>query len=144
MLGGLAALIVALVTLPRIPGDIRDWRARQREQRALADDERQQLAIERRRHLYGWSGHGIDTFGVTLVTTPEELERAAIELGGYTDYVILRVSEQESGANGNRANALRQIIEQEGYISRPPTAGEREALETGIDAMGITRPHAHA
>jgi hypothetical protein len=96
-----------------------------------------QLALERRARLYGWSGHGIDTFGVTLVTTPEELDRASIELGGYADYVILRVSEHEHGANGNRAQSLRQIIEHQGYIARSPTPGEREALEAGIGAMGI-------
>lgn len=137
MLGGLAALLVAIITLPQIPGGVRDWRERQRAQAALAGEQREQLALERRARLYGWSGHGIDTFGVTLVTAPEELERAAIELGGYTDYVILRVSEHEHGANGNRAQSLRQIIEHEAYISRPPTPGEREALEAGIGAMGI-------
>jgi hypothetical protein len=60
-------------------------------------------------------------------------------MGGYTDYEVLRVSEQGRGANGNRANSLRQIIEQEGYISRSPTRGEREALEAGIAAMGIAK-----
>jgi hypothetical protein len=107
----LAALLVAIVTLPQLPGGVRDWRERQRAQAALAEEQRDQLALERRARLYGWSGHGIDTFGVTLVTTPEELDRASIELGGYTDYVILRVSEHEHGANGNRAQSLRQIIE---------------------------------
>jgi len=139
MLGGLAALLVAVVTLPQIPGGVRDWRERQRAQAALAEAQREQLAIERRARLYGWSGHGIDTFGVTLVTTPEELEQAAAEMGGYTDYVVMRVSEQERGGNGNRANSLRQIIEHEGYISRSPTLGEREALEAGIAAMGIAK-----
>lgn len=137
MLGGLAALLVAIVTLPQLPGGVRDWRERQRAQATLAEEQRDQLALERRARLYGWSGHGIDTFGVTLVTTPEELDRASIELGGYTDYVILRVSEHERGANGNRAQSLRQIIEHEGYIARSPTPGEREALEAGIGALGI-------
>ncbi len=133
----MAALLVAIVTLPQLPGGVRDWRERQRAQAALAEEQRDQLALERRARLYGWSGHGIDTFGVTLVTTPEELDRASIELGGYTDYVILRVSEHEHGANGNRAQSLRQIIEHEGYIARSPTPGEREALEAGIGTMGI-------
>jgi hypothetical protein len=133
----LAALLVAIVTLPQLPGGVRDWRERQRAQAALAEEQRDQLALERRARLYGWSGHGIDTFGVTLVTTPEELDRASIELGGYTDYVILRVSEHEHGANGNRAQSLRQIIEHQGYIVRSPTPGEHEALEAGIGAMGI-------
>jgi hypothetical protein len=133
----LAALLVAIVTLPQLPGGVHDWRERQRAQAALAEEQRDQLALERRARLYGWSGHGIDAFGVTLVTTPEELDRASIELGGYTDYVILRVSEHEHGANGNRAQSLRQIIEHQGYIARSPTPGEREALEAGIGAMGI-------
>lgn len=118
MLGGLAALLVTIVTFPQIPGGVRDWRERQRTQATLAEEQREQLALERRAHLYGWSGHGINTYGVTLVTTPEELERAAIELGGYSDYVILRISDQEHGANGNRAESLRQIIKHQGYIAR--------------------------
>jgi hypothetical protein len=138
VLGGLAALVVALVTLPQIPGGVSDWRKRQREQTALAADEREQLALERRARLRGWSGHGIDTFGVTLVTEPEEINGALAQIGGVSDYVILRVSESEYG-NANRANSLRQIIEHEGYISRPPTPGEREALEAGLDSMGIPR-----
>ena len=81
---------------------------RQRAQAALAEGQREQIALERRARLYGWSGHDIDTFGVTLVTPPEGLERAAIELGGFIDYVILRVSEYEHGANGNCAQSLRR------------------------------------
>jgi hypothetical protein len=136
MLGGLAALIVAAVTLPQIPGGVRDWRKRQQEQRDLAADEREQIALDRRRHLYGWSAHGIDTFGVTLVTAAEELADALGRPDGLGDYVVLRVSERGEG-NANRAYSLRQVIKTEGYISRPPTPGEREALEAGLEAMGI-------
>ena len=139
MLGGLAALLVTLFTLPQIPGGVREWRERQRAQAALAEDQCEQITLERRARLNGWSRGSVDTFGVTLVTTPEELERAAIELGGYTDYVILRVSEQEHGANGNRALSLRQIIEHQGLIARLPTSGEREVFEAGLKAMGIPR-----
>lgn len=138
MLGGLAALLIALLTMPQIPGGTKDWRQRQREQGNLAIEQRKQIELERRAHLQGWSARGVNTYGVTLVTEPEELQRAAIELGSYSDYVILRVSEQESGANGNRAQSLRQIIEQQGYLARPPDAGETEALRAGLDAMGIT------
>ena len=49
----------------------------------------------------------------------------------------MRVSEGGDGHDASRAHSLRQIIEVEGYISRPPTAGEREALEAGLDVMGI-------
>jgi len=53
--------------------------------------------------------------------------------------VVMRVSEGGDGHDANRAHSLRQIIEAEGYISRPPTAGEREALEKGLDAMNFPR-----
>ena len=52
--------------------------------------------------------------------------------------VVLRVSES-SYDNSNRGLSLRQLIERQGVISRPPTTGEREALETGLDTMGIPR-----
>ena len=51
----------------------------------------------------------------------------------------MRVAEGGDGHDADRARSLKQIIEAGGYISRPPAAGEREALETGLDAMGIPR-----
>lgn len=65
--------------------------------------------------------------------------------GGPAGYFILRVaaSEEKSGnANRGLRLRLRQIIKSEGLVSRPPTTGEREALETGLDALDIPRvPH---
>ena len=52
---------------------------------------------------------------------------------------MLRVSESAYGDNGNRAHSLRQLIQAEGYIARAPTAGEYEALEQGIKALGADR-----
>jgi hypothetical protein len=54
-------------------------------------------------------------------------------------YVVLRVTASSDSGSPNQAETLRQTIQAEGYISRPPTTGEREALETGLDAMGIPR-----
>lgn len=150
---GLAALIAAVFAVYGVvrygPPWLRDSRARQqaqaaaaREQEALAHEQAEQIRLDRRRYLHGWSGHGIDTFGVALVTSAEEMASARDELtaGGPSDYVILRVAESdEKHGNVNRARSLRQIIETSGYISRPPTAGEREALEAGLGAMGIPR-----
>jgi hypothetical protein len=136
---GLATLIVTVRLLWSAPDWYRTWKERQQAERDLAREQAEEIRLERRARLHGWSGNGIDTFSVTPVTTPEDLEQAARELGAPTDYVLLRVSEQERGDNGNRANSLRQIIEHEGYISRAPTPGEREALETGLDSMGIPR-----
>lgn len=152
-LAGLAGLIAALFAVYGVirygPAWLRDSRARQqaqaaaaRAQEALAVEQAEQIRLGRHRHLHGWSPHGIHTYGVALVTSPREMATAGKELaaGGPADYVILRVAESpEKHGNANRAHSLRQIIETEGYISRPPAVGEREALENGLDGMGIPR-----
>ena len=78
---------------------------------------------------------------VCQVTSGDEMTRAQDELlaGGPCDYVILRVAESPNKyGNVNRARSLRQIIK-EGYVSRPPTADERAALEEGLVKLGIQR-----
>jgi hypothetical protein len=138
---GLATLIVAVRLLWSAPDWYRTWKERQNAERDLAREQTGAIQLERRRHLSGWSGHGIDTFAITAVTTEDELDQACAELasGHPSAYVVMRVSEGGDGHDANRAHSLRQIIEAEGYISRPPTTGEREALETGLDAMGVLR-----
>jgi len=137
-LAGLSTLVVAAAILIRGPAALKVWMERQRAEAAAAREQAENLALDRRRHLHGWSRGGIHTFGVTLVTGNDELTHAANSLaGGHpSEYVVLRVSEGEQ-TNLNRAHTLRQIIKNEGVISRPPTAGEREALEIGLDSMGI-------
>jgi hypothetical protein len=49
----------------------------------------------------------------------------------------LRVSEQDRGGNGNRADRLRELIGSDGVISRAPTPGEVAALRAALDAMGF-------
>jgi hypothetical protein len=139
-LAGLSTVAIAVAALRQGPAAVRAWIDRQRAQAEASREEAQTIRLERQRYLSGWSGHGIDTFGVTLVADDDEREQAARSLaGGHpSPYVILRVSEGGQG-DLNRAWSLRQIIEREGYISRPPTTGEREALEKGLDAMGIPR-----
>ncbi len=113
-----------------------------REQAGLAREQAEQIRLDRRRSLQGWSRGGVNTYGVALVTSAEEMTRARDELtgGGPCDYVILRVAESDQKyGNVNRAHSLRQLIETEGLVSRAPTTGEREALEVGLDALGIPR-----
>jgi hypothetical protein len=133
---GLATLVVTLRLLWSAPDWYRTWKERQNAERDLAIERTKAIELERRRGLYGWSDN-IETYGVTLVTDAPELEQAARELtrGGASDYVILRVSES-STSNTNRADSLRQLAGQ-GLISRPPTAGEREAVERGLEDLGI-------
>jgi hypothetical protein len=57
-------------------------------------------------------------------------------VGPTTSYVVIKAE------NENAGSSLRHMIGSGGYVSRPPSAGEREALEKGLDAMGIRRaPH---
>lgn len=135
---GLSTLLVAARLLWSAPDWYRTWKERQQAERDLAREQAEQIQLDRHRHVHGWSGHGIDTFGVELVTSAEELAQAAEELavGLPSDYVVFRVAETEHG-NANRAASLRHIVDSEGYISRPPTAAEREAVEIGLGAMGI-------
>ena len=121
---GLAALLATVLTIYGVvkygPAWLRDSRARQqaqaaaaREQAILARQQGEQISLERRRGLYGWSRHGIDTFRVALVTSAEEMAEAREELtgGGPTGYVILRVAEsEEKSGNANRGLRLRQIM----------------------------------
>jgi hypothetical protein len=135
--GGLAAVVLAVAAIIGGTAGLSDWRAEQRAQKALAEEQAEAIRLDRQRILNGWSPHGLPVYGVTLVTDEAELTKAAQELSvtGPTDYVVLRVSESTSG-NANRANSLRQLIERQGYLTQPPATGEYEALERGIKALG--------
>jgi hypothetical protein len=135
--GGLSAVVLAAAAIIGGSAGLGDWRRKQRAQKALADEQAEDIRLDRRRILNGWSPHGVPVYGVTVVTDDAELAKAAQELSvtGPTDYVVLRVSESTFG-NANRAHSLRQLIESEGYLTRPPAAAETEALERGIKALG--------
>jgi hypothetical protein len=109
-------------------------------QKALAQEQENGIRLERLSRLNGWTPTGVSVYGVTLVRDKDEMSRAQAELlgGGPTDYVMLRVSENPSG-NENRAHNLRQLIETGGYLARPPTPGEYQALEEGVKALSRHR-----
>lgn len=137
-LTGISTVVVALAALIRGPAVLRAWLERQRAEDAASREQADSLRLERQRGLSGWSANGVGTFAVELVTGEEELSRVARELvdGGPTPYVVLRVA--EGAGDANRAYSLRQIVEHEGYLSRPPSVGEKEALRIGLDAMGVS------
>jgi hypothetical protein len=89
MLACLSALIIAAATLIRSPEALRDWRTRQLVEadaaraRAEADrTEAEQVVLDRRRTLSGWSPGGVETYTVALATDPAEMEQGARELSG--------------------------------------------------------------
>lgn len=144
MLAGLSTIVIAVGALIRGPAVVRSWLDRQaadaEEARARAEALRadaEERRLERRRTLLGWSPHGVETYTVALVTDPAEMDRAKAELtgGGPTGYVVLRVDEGEGTVN--RGVSLRMLIEGQRFLCRPPTAGEREALEKGFEALGV-------
>ena len=144
MLAGLSTVIIAVAALIRGPAALRDWRTRQGAEadaaraRAGADLEKaEEIRLERRRTMLGWSPGGVETYTVDLVTDPAEVERAARELaeGGTSSYVVLRIAEGEGSVN--RRNDLSRLVEREHLVCRPPTAAEREALDKGFEALGV-------
>jgi hypothetical protein len=136
LLGGLAAIGLAIAAVITGTAGLGDWRAKQREQAAVAREEAENIRLDRQRVLLGWSSHGVAVYGVKLVTEPAEMDNARRQLSSNrpTDYVILRVSESANG-NENRALSLRQLIETTGYLARAPERGEYEALELGRRAL---------
>jgi hypothetical protein len=132
LLGGLAAVGLAVVAIVTGTAGLQDWRAKQRAQRDLAREEAENIRLDRERVLYGWSPGGVEVYGVTLVTQPAELNLAAEQLAdrGLSDYVVLKVTERPDG-NANRAHNLRTLIERNGFVARAPETGEYEALQAG-------------
>lgn len=132
LLGGVAAVVVALAAVRAGPAALKDWRSRQREQAAVAREEAYNIQLDRQRSLYGWSPGGVAVYGVDLVTEPAEMAQAFEQLssGGPTAYVLARVSESPS-ANENRALDLRQLIDRTHLLARAPERAEYDALLAG-------------
>lgn len=137
-LAGLSTVVIALAAVRQGPAAVRAWIDAKNAQAEAAREQANDIQLERRRHLSGWSSGGVAAYGVTLVTEKDELGQAVRELthGGPTTYVVLRVSEGR-GTSVNRGHDLRQLIENQGLIARAPTKGETEAVRAGLDAMGI-------
>ena len=138
-LAGLSTVVIAIGALIRGPAVVRAWTDRLRAQAETARQEAETIRLERQRGLSGWSRHGVDTYDVELVTNADELAQAVDELGSGnpTAYVVLRAQ------NVNLGGSLRHMIESGGHVSRAPRAGELEALEAGLEAIGMAKA-AHA
>ena len=139
-LAGLSTVVIAIAALIRGPEAVREWITRQRAQAEAAREEAENIRLERRAHLQGWSANGVNSYPVTLVTESAEIDLARHQLasGDPSAYIVLRISETADGGSVNMADNLRQRIQREGYVARPTTAGKVEALRAGLDAMGIT------
>ena len=69
-----------------------------------------------------------------LEEDPAEIDRARDELtgGGPTAYVVLRVTDYGDQPETEGGRNLRRLIAEGGYVSRGPTAGEKEAPRRGL------------
>jgi hypothetical protein len=124
--GGLAACVLLIIAIITGPSAWRDWRGVQQAKKKLLDEQANQIRLDRERHHFGWRNGMHAVYGVSNVTNREEMTRAVEELaaGGPCMYAIIRVDESV-----NRANSLRHLIDNSGYIAQPPTDVEYEALE---------------
>jgi hypothetical protein len=141
-LAGLSTVVIAVAALRQGPAAVRAWIDVKRAQAEKEREEVETIRLERHRYLSGWSGSGVDTFAVAAVTEPDEVASACDKIlsGDITcPYVILRLAEGGEGHDASRALDLLRLVQREGHLSRPPTIGEREAVERGLDAMGIPR-----
>lgn len=138
---GVGAIILTAAALWGGGAALQDVRARLKQQRELAAEQREQIRLDRRRVLNGWTRGGNQVYGVQLVDQPEELNKAVKELaaGEASDYVVFRVNETTFG-NANRAHNLRQLVASAGYIAEAPSAGEYEALEAGRKLLDLPNP----
>jgi hypothetical protein len=146
ILAGVSTILVAVGALIRGAAIVRAWldgKAADREEtvaraaalREDADEHRR----ERHRHLYGWSQARVEAYPVALVTDPEEIDRAARGLvsGHGGGYVILRCTESAYDDNELSAQLLRELVSRDGCVTRLPTDAEREALEAGLESLGV-------
>jgi len=136
LLGGAAGLFAVLAAIFVGSPGIREWRQKQASKRKRLDEKTREQQLTRRSQLQGWSQTGIHTYRVELVLDRAEAEQAIDQLtaGLPSEYVLLRVN-HEGVDNSNRAESLRRFIETDGVLARPPTAGEREALEVGVASL---------
>jgi hypothetical protein len=120
-IAGTSALLIAAAAIIRSPAALREWMARQKAQAEAAQEEAETIRLDRRRGLSGWSATGVEVYGVTLVTSEDELRSAASEIasGRPSAYVTVRVSESEYDTTA-RGHALQQLISRDGYLSRAP------------------------
>src|SRR5271169_442231 len=67
IVGGFSAAVLAVTAFIGGAAALRPWRENFRAQKALADEQRNGIRLERQRNLHGWSPNGVSVFGVTLV-----------------------------------------------------------------------------
>ena len=135
ILAGVAAILGAVAVILWGPSLFKELGANFARQRAMAAEQEKMARIDRHRILHGWKHRGLNVYRVELVTEPDEMQRAVTELaaGEPSTYVMLRLA--EPGTNYNRAASLRDLIEVEGYVTRPPTDGEREAIDLAAQQL---------
>jgi hypothetical protein len=139
--GGFSAAVLAVTAFIGGAAALKPWRENLHAQRDLARQQENGIRLERLSRLDGWTPGTVSVYGVTLVTDKDEMTRAQAGLlgGDPTAYVILRVSENSAG-DENRDRNLRQLVGTGGYLARPPTPGEYQALEAGSRVLRQAQP----
>ena len=120
-----AALITALIAIFSARPFFSSLIEKNREKAQAFREQRTQQMLTRHATTYGWAGSGSlgEVHAVRLVVDEVEMQKAVTELTAnkVTDYVIIQETQ-------NLGQQLRQMIERDGFVSRPPTPGEVEIL----------------
>lgn len=126
--GGIATAFLAVLAYIGGKAGLDDFRAKQRAQTDLANEQAYNMRLDRQRQLHGWTMGMVNVYEVELVTDRSEMERARDELLAKrgSEYAILRVKD-----SAHLAYQVRELIKH-GYIARPPSSGERDALERWV------------
>lgn len=134
-IGGFATAVLAVFAFMGGKSALHDWRERQAAERDLAAEQARQIRLDRERNYFGWMPGALAVYGVVNVTDPSELARAADELsgGGPTGYVLLRVTD-----SSDRADSLRRLVSEDGFVAKTPTAAEYEILQQNRPAGRIS------
>lgn len=127
-IGGTATALLAVLAYLGGKAGLDDFRQRQRAQADLASEQAYNLRLERQRPLYGWAASMINVYAVERVTSRDEMDQARDELLAKrgSEYVILRAKD-----GPHAAHQVRQLVDH-GFLARPPTLAERDALNRWV------------
>ncbi len=134
-IGGLAAVVIAIVSLWFAPSAFREWRAKLEAEKHLAREREKEIRINRYRSVQGWMIGGVDSWAVDIVVEPTEIDGAMSELrsGEPTAYVLVRCHGADQG--GRLRRWLENRNDGDRFLARVPTMAEYEALQLGREVM---------
>jgi hypothetical protein len=73
LLAGLSAVGLAIIAVFTGTAGLNDWRGKQRAEANLLNEQAHDIELDRMRLINGWTPGMVNSFGVRLVTDPDEM-----------------------------------------------------------------------